>query len=185
MTTGYPDTRPHDPSPDDVVFVARRADHPDAAALLDGFFREQVGRYGWAESVDLDPDAYDEPNGLFVVIYRNGVPVGCGGCRRFEQRPGTFEIKKTYLIPETRGCGLGRRLLGILEGAAVARGARRTILETGVRNEAALRLFTSNGYTPTARYVAGRDPAINRAFEKVLKGSSVHLTADDAQQATV
>nr|WP_221382500.1 GNAT family N-acetyltransferase [Actinoplanes polyasparticus] len=185
MTTGQPVRWSRAGDPEEIVFVPRRTDHPDAAALLDAFFQEQVGRYGFAESVDLDPDIYDEPNGLFVVVYQDDRPVGCGGCRRFEQRGDTFEIKKTYLIPEARGCGLGRQLLDMLEDAAVGWGARRTILETGVRNVAALRLFTSNGYVPIARYVASRDPEINRAFEKDLTGSSHRLTPDGVQQATV
>ena len=178
MTIGQPERCSRADDAEEVVFVARRTDHHDAAALLDAFFQEQVGRYGFAESVDLDPDTYDEPNGLFVVIYRGDRPVGCGGCRRFGQCGDTFEIKKTYLIPEARGCGLGRQLLDMLENAAFGWGARRTILETGVRNVAALGLFTSHGYAPMARYVASRDPEINRAFEKNLTDSSHPLTPD-------
>ncbi|TDO39013.1 ribosomal protein S18 acetylase RimI-like enzyme [Paractinoplanes brasiliensis] len=167
----------------DVIFAARRVDHPDAATMLNVFYREQVGRYGWAESVDLDPGNYEAPDGLFIVIYRDGVPVGCGGCRRFEPGSATFEIKKTYLVPQARGHGLGQRLLDVLEDTAERGGARRIILETGVRNDAALRLFTRNGYTPTARYVAGRDPAINRAFEKMMTRSPRTVTTEDAQSA--
>jgi GNAT superfamily N-acetyltransferase len=185
MTSGDFDARTYGDEPCSVEFVACRTDHPDANALLGAFFHEQVGRYGFAESVDLDPDVYAEPNGIFVVIYRGGSPVGCGGCRRFEPRGHTFEIKKTYLIPEMRGCGLGRRLLDLLESTAVNCGARRIILETGVRNQAALGLFASRGYMPMARYVTGRDPAINRAFEKILERPSPGLTADRVQRATV
>lgn len=185
MTFGNLDGPPCDEAHSGVAFVARRPDHPDAAALLDAFYREQVGRYGYAESVDLDPDIYADPSGVFVVIYRRGVPVGCGGCRKFDLSKDTFEIKKTFLIPEARGCNLGRQLLGVLENIAIARGAGRIVLETGVRNDAALRLFTGSGYTPIARYVAGRDPAINRAFEKKLKQAPARLTAVDAQSAIV
>src|SRR5689334_12414947 len=109
MTRGNIDARTPGYGPSNVEFVACRTEHPDAAALLDAFFREQVARYGFAESVDLDPDDYAEPNGLFVVIYRDGQPVGCGGCRRFEPYEDTFEIKKTYLTPAVRGTGLGRQ----------------------------------------------------------------------------
>lgn len=43
---------------------------------------------------------------------------------------------------------------------------RAAVLETGVRNTAALHLFTSAGYLPTDGYVEDRDPAINRAFSE-------------------
>jgi ribosomal protein S18 acetylase RimI-like enzyme len=70
----------------------------------------------------------------------------------------------------SRGLGAGRALLSWLERHALAAGARRAILETGVRNTAALGLFTSAGYRPVDRYVQGRDPAINRAFARLLTG---------------
>lgn len=152
----------------EVRFQQRRVDHRDAAELLRMFYKEQVGRYGFAESVALDPDNFDVPNGIFVVIYSGCTPVGCGGARWFNPANGTVEIKKTYLTPEARGYGLGRELLRWLEEQAVRWGGRRSILETGVRNTAALELFTDSGYTPMNSYVAGRDPAINRAFVKNL-----------------
>jgi len=185
MTTGSPDADLAGDGPSHVVFMAQRVDHPDATKLLGAFFQEQIDRYGFAESVDLDPEVYAEPNGIFVVIYLDGSPVGCGGCRRFDPGSATFEIKKTYLVPEARGRGLGRQLLEVLERAATARGARRIILETGVRNIAALGLFTGSGYTSMPRYVPGRDPKINRAFEKTLSDTSSDLRPDDVQQATV
>ncbi len=154
--------------PAGVEIVPCRVDHPDAAALLRAFFNEQVGRYGFAESVDLDPDTYNAPNGTFVVIYRNREPVGCGGCRWYDRPSGTVEIKKTYLVPRVRGRGVGRALLTWLEEQALSWGSRRVILETGVRNTAALGLFAASGYQPMPRYVPERDPSINRAFFKAL-----------------
>jgi GNAT superfamily N-acetyltransferase len=150
------------------VLLPRRVDHPDAVRLLKTFYDEQVDRYGFAESVDLDPQAYAEPNGTFVVAYEQGHAIGCGGCRWHDRSTGTVEIKKTYLVPRARGRGIGRALLGRLEADAIGWGAQQAILETGVRNTAALALFASSGYQPMARYVDGRDPAINRAFVKPL-----------------
>jgi GNAT superfamily N-acetyltransferase len=121
--------------------------------------------------VELDPDEFDTPNGAFVVLYRGGAPVGCGGVRWFNPASGTVEVKKTYLAPEARGAGLGRELLWWLEDRAVSLGGRRSILETGIWNTAALRLFAAHGYIPMDSYVAGRDPAINRAFVKYLSPS--------------
>ena len=80
----------------------------------------------------------------------------------------TVEIKKNCVAPEWRRLGAGRALLSWLERHAVAAGARQAVLETGVRNTAALSLLTSAGYRPVDRYVDGRDPAINRAFARSL-----------------
>ncbi|MER7006266.1 GNAT family N-acetyltransferase [Dactylosporangium sp. NPDC000555] len=155
-----------------ITFVEREVNHPDAAHLLAAFYQEQFGRYGFAESVDLTPDDYATPNGIFIVAYRHDLPVGCGGYRWYNDRTATVEIKKTYLVPAARGRGIGHALLARLERIAIEWGACHAILETGVRNKAALVLFTSTGYKPTARYVPGRDPSINRAFVKTLAGST-------------
>ena len=167
-----PDTRVNPAS--EIAFVERPVDQPDAVRLLAAFYREQVGRYGFAESTDLAPQDYAAPNGIFLVAYRQAMPVGCGGCRWYDRTTATAEIKKTYLLPAARGRGVGRALLAHLEATAVEWGAQRMILETGVRNTAALALFTGTGYVPTARYVPGRDPSINRAFVKTLTRSSSH-----------
>jgi len=63
--------------------------------------------------------------------------------------------------------GIGRRLLAELERRAAGQ-ARTIILETGVRNTAAVTLYRNMGYQPTSSYVPGRDPRINRAFTKRL-----------------
>lgn len=141
---------------------------PDAARLLQAFHAEQLDRYGFADPAELTSGEYTAPSGVFGVVYHAAVPVGCGGYRWFDQATRTVEIKRIYIVPASRGLGAGRELLSWLERHAVAAGARRAILETGVRNSAALGLFASVGYRPVERYVEGRDPAINRAFARVL-----------------
>jgi GNAT superfamily N-acetyltransferase len=156
------------PGASPVVLAERSPAHPDAARLLAGFYAEQVGRYGWAEPVDLDPAAYADPCGRFVLAYAGEPAVGCGGWRWHDHATGTVEIKKLYVVPAARGIGTGRALLAWLEAQAAGAGARRVILETGVRNTAAQGLFAAAGYLPVPRYVPGRDPAINRAFAHSL-----------------
>jgi len=158
----------HTALPDGFALLERGVGHPDAALLLRRFYQEQVGRYGFAEPVTLDPAEFAAPNGTFLVAYGQGRPVGCGACRWYERETSTVEIKKTFLLPETRGLGVGRALLERLEAHAARWGARRAVLETGVRNTAALAFFVENGYQSIDAYVPGRDPAINRAFMKWL-----------------
>jgi GNAT superfamily N-acetyltransferase len=136
--------------------------------LLRALYAEQIDRYGFADPIDLNSCEYVPPNGVFVVGYQDAVPVACGGYRWFDRKAHTVEIKRGYVVPASRGHGTGRVLLSWLEQHAAAGGARRAILETGVRNTAALALFTSAGYRPVDRYVEGRDPNINRAFARSL-----------------
>jgi GNAT superfamily N-acetyltransferase len=167
MTTS-PDPAAPAASTDRIEIAERSPVHTDATRLLRAFYRDQVSRYGFAESIDLKECEYTAPNGVFTVVYHEGRPAGCGGYHWIDRATSTVEIKKTYLVPALRGKGVGRALLTWLERHAATAGAHRAILETGVRNAAALGLFTSAGYRPIERYVPGRDPAINRAFARPL-----------------
>ena len=168
-------TREHLIGREGFAVVERRVDHADSVRLLRAFYDDQVTRYGVAESVDLDPAVYAPPGGTFVVGYAHGRPVGCAGGRWYDRHGGVVEIKKAFLIADVRGQGFGRALLAWVEAWARTRGAHRAILETGVRNTAAMELFRSSGYWPMAPYVAGRDPAINRAFVKQLASVPVSV----------
>lgn len=152
--------------------IERPYDHPDARVLVKRLYDEQVECYGYADPIEADPELYRPPHGLFLVGYSRGRAACCGGFRSHGAE--TVEIKKMYAVPELRGLGLGMAILSRLERRAAAAGARRVILETGVRNTAALALYRRAGYRPTARYVPGRDPAINRAFVKDLVGHPRH-----------
>jgi len=151
-----------------LAIVQRPYDHPDALALVWAIFEDQVHRYGFADPAQADTASYAPPDGAFLVGYLDGAPMACGGFRSHDQPSDTVEIKKMYTLPEYRRRGLGRAILRDLERRARAGGARRVILETGVRNTGALALYRGLGYQPTDAYVPGRNPEINRAFARPL-----------------
>ncbi|GGP08471.1 GNAT family N-acetyltransferase [Nonomuraea glycinis] len=153
---------------DHFFLHARSYDHPDSSLLVRALFDDQVERYGYADPFEADAAYYAPPDGLFLVGYHDEVPVTCGGYRPFSGRLGIVEIKKMYTVPHLRGLGLGERIITALERQAMLDGVQRSILETGVRNTAALALYARMGYQPTERYMDNRDPAINRAFIKDL-----------------
>lgn len=155
-------------SQDEITIAERSPAHPDSVCLLRAFHDEQVGRYGFADPFELCADDYTGRCGVFAVAYRGALALGCGGYRWFDRAAGTVELKRLYVIPESRGRRIGRELFFWLERHAIAAGATRAILETGVRNSAALQLITEAGYQPVDRYVEGRDPAINLAFARPL-----------------
>ncbi|MDT0321422.1 GNAT family N-acetyltransferase [Streptomyces millisiae] len=141
--------------------------HPYAQRLLQRLYAEQLDLYGFADDPnDTSADDYVPPNGLFVIASLDHTPVACGGWRR--RTSTTAEIKRMYATPEVRGLGLGHCILTHLEHHAATVGMRQMLLETGLRNTAALRLYTRTGYRPTKPYVPGRDPQVNRALHKPL-----------------
>ena len=84
--------------------------------------------------------------GAFLVAYDADVPIGCGAIRRLDARTG--EVKRMYTRAAARGRRVATRVLAALEDEARALGLARLILETGVRQPEAIRVYTRAGYTP-------------------------------------
>lgn len=102
----------------------------------------------------LDPEEVADGQGAFLVATAVDKPVGCGAVRRIDARTG--EIKRMYVAPDERGKGLSRLLLKALEAEARALGLSRLVLETGVRQLAALALYEKAGFSriePFGEYV--------------------------------
>lgn len=102
-----------------------------------------------------------------VVAYSNGIPMGCGAIKDYA--PGIMEIKRMFVMPESRKKGIASAVLGELERWAEELSAVKCILETGRRQEDAVRLYTKNSYKPIPNYgqYAGVENSI--CFEKKLK----------------
>ena len=92
----------------------------------------------------LDPDEVAQGRGAFLVAFDGDTPVGCGGIRRIDEA--RAELKRMYVAPPHRGRGIGALLLRNLEDAARALGVRQVVLETGIRQGAALELYRRAGY---------------------------------------
>jgi ribosomal protein S18 acetylase RimI-like enzyme len=165
----YADLTATRPAGNGLLLVARPYDHPHAWALALALHKDQLARYGHAESPDCDASAFQPPAGLFLVAYSGHRPAGCGGFRQYggsEDR--TAEIKRMYVRRSHRGRGIGARVLAALESAAQQAGAARIVLETGALNTAACGLYRRFGYAPIPAYSDGRDPEVNRAFARDL-----------------
>jgi GNAT superfamily N-acetyltransferase len=97
-----------------------------------------------ATHLGLVPEEVSGRQGAFLVVYVDGAPVGCGAVRLMD--PATGELKRMYVAPVLRGMGLGRRLVDALGVEARALGARRMVLETGIRQAAAIALYRRCGF---------------------------------------
>ena len=142
-------------------------DGADATMLVAAFTDEIVDRYPtWtpASGPSAHPTEFIPPDGLFVVAYREGAPVGCGGFKRIEQQ--RAEIKRLYVGPRGRRGGMARRILEHLETAAREAGFIAVRLDTGNQQPEALALFRSTGYREIDDYNA--NPFASYWFEKQL-----------------
>ena len=137
----------------DLFFVPMPPTVDPPRRMIAAMEAEMDGLYG-AGSMALTPPLHVEelvpPDGVFLVGWRDGVPVAGGGLRQLE--PGVGEIKRMYVEPEARSLGIARRLLWALEEAARRRGLERVRLDTGPSQPHAKALYLSTGYREIPSY---------------------------------
>jgi GNAT superfamily N-acetyltransferase len=143
---------------DAVVEVrAERADDPAGRALWEEYLELVRARLGTdfvaSEAIFGTDEAFDPPDGAWIVVYEDGRPVACGGLR--EVGAGVVELKRMFVTARARGRGHGRRVLVELEARARARGARRARLLTTEALGEARRLYASAGYRIAAEELVG------------------------------
>ena len=102
-----------------------------------------------------------------VIAYENDKPVGCGAMK--EYTPNTMEIKRMYTLPESRGKGVGARVLAELEVWAAELSYEKCILETGKKQPEAIGLYKKNGYNIIPNYGQYAEIENSVCFEKGLK----------------
>ena len=117
---------------------------------LEAAMREEVGvMYAGLdlrspEMPKAGPDELNPPNGSFLVGYEEGVAICCGGLKRLDAE--ACELKRMYVIPQARGRGVARILLGALEDRARELGYGIARLDTGPKQLGAQHLYESAGY---------------------------------------
>ncbi|MEO0868203.1 MAG: GNAT family N-acetyltransferase [Cyanobacteria bacterium J06642_11] len=140
------------------------ADRQAAAALIG----QVLGEYGlgWEpEGADIDVVQVEThyKDGEFWVVEQAGTVVGTAAYHPIEKGDRAVEIRKMYLLPEVRGQGLGRFLLGQLESAIAARGFKEIWIETATALKAAVAMYESSGYLPETEVETSR---CDKAYKK-------------------
>ena len=134
-----------------------RADEEPGAALVQGMRDEIAALY---DGLNLDgpdmpkagPGELGPPDGAFIVGFKDGVPVCCGGLKRLPDS--ACEIKKMFVDPAHRGRGVARELLEELERRARDLGYAIARLDTGPRQPRAQRMYERAGYVAIENFNA-------------------------------
>lgn len=118
-----------------------------------------------------DHSFYDQFNKLdsikHVVVLTDGDDaISCGAIKGYD--PETAEVKRMYTSSANRGKGNAVKVLTELEIWAAELGFRRCILETGINQPEAIRLYQKSGYQRIPNYgqYAGKEESY--CFEKLL-----------------
>ena len=85
-----------------------------------------------------------------VVAYADGQAVGCGAFKPFADA--TVEIKRMFVLSDFRGRHIAQAVLQELEAWALEREANTFVLETGLKQPEAIRLYERCGYTRIPNY---------------------------------
>lgn len=145
-----------DPRHPDIVYCFARY-----ANELDGRF---TGGFDAGKSISANPEELTPPAGYCVVARRRGLPIGCGALKLHGAAPA--ELKRMWVDPDSRGLGVGRRLLESLETLARENGVKVLHLETNRALGEALELYRRAGFVEVAPFNA--EPYAHHWFEKVL-----------------
>ena len=125
-------------------------DQPDIIALIDALDAYQDSLYPPESNHHLSVAELKASNVLFSVARSDdGMALGCGAVVLLD---GYGELKRMYVNPARRGCGIAKALITFLEQEAIRRDCTILRLETGIHQAEALGLYERAGYARRGRY---------------------------------
>jgi putative acetyltransferase len=137
-----------------TTFIIRPISPTDNAAIA-SVIRKVMPEFGadgpgfaiHDKEVDDMAGAYAQPGCAYFVVERDGRVCGGGGVAPLDDpEPGICELRKMYFLPELRGLGAGKALIGHCLDTARKLGYRRCYLETLTGMNAAQKLYEAQGF---------------------------------------
>ena len=117
---------------------------------MEAYVEADLGPVTAETTSTVDPSEMNPPDGAYVIVLEDGLPVAGGGVRRLGED--VAEVKRMYTLPDARGRGHGRRLLSALEDAARELGYARVRLDTAATMDVARQLYGDAGYEEIPDY---------------------------------
>jgi len=154
-------------SPDDIAVEAVRPDAPDAASLISELEAHLASIYPPESRHGFSIERLIAESVAFFVLRVKNQPAGCGGIKFIDGEYG--EIKRMYVRPQFRLLGLGRVILDHLADYACKQSITVLRLETGMEQQAAIRLYERAGFRRISRFEPYVDSPLSLCFEKRMR----------------
>ena len=129
----------------------QKKDNPEVANLIRTVLIElNVPKVGTAYAdpqLDYMFETYSESQAMYFVVEKEGRIVGGAGIAPLENgSPEVCELQKMYFLSETRGLGLGSKMMEMCLQKARSFGFKQCYLETMPYMEAAQKLYVKSGF---------------------------------------
>lgn len=139
-------------------------DQADVIELIADLDAYQDSLYPAESRYALDLASLKKSNVRFVVARdNNGQAIGCGAVVLYE---GYGELKRMYVREQSRGKGVAREVLALLERSAGEAGCTVFKLETGPFQPEALAFYARSGYTRCERFGDYKDDPLSVFMKK-------------------
>ena len=148
-----------------LTFLRTNSTHQDFISLVRQLDIELATIDGDEHSFYVQYNKIDKINHV-IIAYENELPIACGAIKQFSEN--TMEVKRMYTLASYRGKGIASGVLIQLEKWAAEMNYSHCILETGIRQPDAIRLYGKNGYLPIPNYGQYAGVENSRCFEKAL-----------------
>jgi putative acetyltransferase len=135
---------------------------PQAIALVRETLAEFGLTFGQGSATDAQmhelPGSYRNHGGEFFVAFDDrgevfGTVIGTAGVAPVSAD--TFELRKMYLKPSTRGKGVGKALLDACLGFCRSRGAKHVVLDTLNQMQGAIAFYERSGFVRDDAQIRG------------------------------
>lgn len=148
------------------TITPERPDTAEAMALIAELDAEMIPSYPPESHHGYDVQKLIREGVAFFILRVDGAAAGCGGVQIASD--GTGELKRMYTRPAYRGHGLAAAMLDHLIAHARSQGVARLRLETGIHQEAALRLYERRGFVRVPPFPPYQEDPFSLFYEKII-----------------
>ncbi len=134
-------------------------------ALIDALDEELNERYG-AQMDFFGQYNHSSDVTTALVAWIDGERAGCGCFKPYSEN--TVEMKRIFVPKQFRGRGVARAVMAELEAWACELGYEVAILETGILQPEAIRLYEAAGYERIPNYPPYENVAESVSYRKML-----------------